>query len=143
MSDQLKLIAMDLEDLQIISSHCQDGVVKVSDLHYFTKENRFALEMNRFAWEKSAVKKTVPERRRSVLHFEQVQKVSSIGFNLSAKETVLSLLAINFEEDEAPAGTIELIFSNDISIRLKVECVEVQLADMKAAWAASSKPNHS
>lgn len=143
MSDQrLKIIAMDEEDLAIVSTHCQDGVVKVSDLHFFAKDKRFALEMNRFAWEAGKGKKAIPERRRSVMHFEQVQKVSSIGFNLSAKETVLSLLAIKFEESQAPAGTIDLLFSGDITIRLDVECIEVQLADMNAAWAASSRPNH-
>lgn len=142
MRDQLKIIALDVEDLKIISAHCQDAVLKVSDIRFSASENRMILALNRFVWEKGAGKKTVPERRRSALHFERVLKVSSQGLNLSAKETVLSLLAIKFETSLEPSGTIDLLFANDITIKLEVECIEVQLSDMLAAWEASSKPKH-
>ena len=53
MSDnRRKLIALDQEDLQVISAHCQDAVLKVGDLNYFPAESRFAIAMNRFVWEK-------------------------------------------------------------------------------------------
>lgn len=139
---RLKLIAMDAEDLQVISAHCQDAVTKTGHLKYLAGENRFVLEMNRFVWENISHKRSIPERRRSVLHFDRVQKVSSSGIDLSAQETVLSLLAMKFEETDAPGGVLELIFSGESTIRLQVECIEAQLADMQAAWAASSKPRH-
>lgn len=143
MSDQrLKIMALDNEDLQIIAAHCQDAVVKVSDIQFIGKEKRLVLQTNRFVWENKQARTSVPERRRSVLHFGQVEKVSSIGFDLSNKETILNLLTIKFEETNAPAGSIDLLFSGDITIRMDVECVEAQLADMQAAWAASSMPKH-
>ncbi|MFK7902900.1 MAG: DUF2948 family protein [Nitratireductor sp.] len=148
----LKLMALDGEDLNILSAHCQDSVLKAGDMKFFSEENRFQIEMNRFVWEKQAkksfFKKSIPERRRSVLHFEQVQSVSSAGINLNAKENVLSLLAIKFEETNSPGGTVELVFSGEtnktapIAVRLQVECIEAQLADMPGAWAASSTPKH-
>ena len=97
--------------------------------------------MNRFVWEASDKTRQF-ERRRSVLHFERVLKVSSTGFDIRRKDQVLSLLAIVFKPDDAPAGTLELVFSADAAIRLTVECVEAQLSDMAAAWETGSKPDH-
>ncbi len=134
-----KLVAMDAEDLQILSAHCQDAVLNSADLRFYKSENRFVLEMNRFKWE-AGEKQDI--RTRSVLHFEHVQKVSAQGSNLKKKDIILSLLAIVFEPDTAPSGHIDLIFSGNSTLRLHVECVEAQLADMNAAWAASSKPEH-
>ena len=37
---------------------------------------------------------------------------------------------------------IELVFAGDGAIRLDVECIEAQLADMPAAWEAQSVPKH-
>lgn len=139
---RLKLIAMDFEDLQILSAYCQDAVLKVGNLKFLTEEKRFILEMNRFVWEGADSRRSIPERRRAVMHFERVHAVSSIGIDLGAKETVLALLAVRFETRDAPQGVIELVFSGESIIRLTVECIEAQLADMKAAWGASSKPRH-
>ena len=47
----LKLVALDDEDLNIISAHTQDAVMKVADLEYLPAAKRFVLPMNRFAWE--------------------------------------------------------------------------------------------
>ncbi|TIS73354.1 MAG: DUF2948 family protein, partial [Mesorhizobium sp.] len=46
----LKLIALDDQDLSIISAHVQDAVMKVSDLEYLPAAKRFVLTMNRFVW---------------------------------------------------------------------------------------------
>ncbi len=51
----LKLIALDGEDLAIISAHLQDAVVRVGDMAFLPREHRFALLTNRFDWE-AAVK---------------------------------------------------------------------------------------
>ena len=134
-----KMMALDDEDLQIISAHCQDAVLKVGDINYFPKEKRLIVEMNRFVWEKGE-KQNI--RVRSVLHFERVENVSLKRINLKLKDNVLALLAIIYKTDDAPAGSIELVFSGDSAIRLDVECVEAQLADMNAVWEASSMPSH-
>src|SRR5436309_473980 len=39
--DQLKLIALDEKDLEIVSSHLQDAVVRVGDLAYVPSQKRF------------------------------------------------------------------------------------------------------
>lgn len=138
---QLKLLALDRDDLQVISSCCQDAVLKVGDLEYLAAQKQFALSLNRFAWEVDGVSKT-PERRKSVLHFARVNSVQVSGIDRSDKEMVLSLLAVLFEPEEEPSGAIELVFAGDGAIRLNVECIEAQLSDMPAAWEAKGRPSH-
>ena len=134
----LKLMALDTEDLQVVSSCCQDAVLKIGEMNYLAGEKRFVLTINRFVWEKNKEK----ERRRSVLHFERVNGVKVQGLNRNEPEMVTSLLAVLFEAGEAPGGEIELVFAGDGAIRLDVECIEAQLADMPAAWEAQSVPKH-
>ena len=53
-AERLKLLALDEEDLAVLSAYVQDAVLKVGDLIYLPKEQRFAVAMNRFIWEKAA-----------------------------------------------------------------------------------------
>src|SRR5881409_3680513 len=70
---QLKLIALDEQDLEIVSSHLQDAVVRVGDLAYVPSQKRFAAILNRFNWEKAAkAAKDTNERRRTALRFDRV-----------------------------------------------------------------------
>lgn len=139
---RLKLIALDAEDLAVISAHCQDAVMKTGDVNFLPAEKRFVITMNRFVWEEAEKRGKQFERRRSVLHFERVERVSALGVDRKNKERVLDLLAVTFNETAAPAGTIELAFAGGATVRLEVECVEAQLTDMAAAWEAGSRPNH-
>lgn len=141
---QLKLVALDLQDLQIVSAHAQDAVVKVAELSYSAADKRFLIGMNRFVWEKGGgLFSRHNERRQSVLHFDGVRAVKSTGFNRDKADEVLSLLAVKFEAGaDAPSGIIELTFSGDAAIRLDVDYIEARLADLGAAWEASSRPRH-
>ena len=47
----LKLLALDSEDLDVISATTQDAIVRVSEMGFAKADKRFALLMNRFAWE--------------------------------------------------------------------------------------------
>lgn len=143
--EMLKLVALDEEDLQVLSAHLQDAVLKVSDLQYLAAEKRFVLTLNRFAWEKVKPKlfrKPQYQRRRTALHFNRVTAVKGSGIDRQKPEEVLSLLAIRFIAGEAPAGTLELTFSANAAIRLDVECIEAQLTDLGAAWETSFVPRH-
>ncbi|MCF3933941.1 DUF2948 family protein [Acuticoccus sp. M5D2P5] len=141
----LKLYALDLDDLTVISAHVQDAVVKVADIRWSPTSAQFSLPMNRFAWERTSARKTRREgdqRRRSVLHFDRVRSVRATGIGPNEKDAVISILAIVFDPGEAPGGAITLVCSGDTAIRLEVECIETQLTDLGAAWSASMRPNH-
>ncbi|MER8521798.1 DUF2948 family protein [Mesorhizobium sp. M0644] len=139
----LKLVALDDQDLSIISAHVQDAVMKVSDLEYLPSVKRFVLTMNRFVWEaKSGFLRRHNERRQAVLHFDRVLGAKTSGIARDKPDEVLSLLAISFLALDKPAGIVELIFSGGGAIMLDVECVEARLADVGGAWEATSRPVH-
>jgi hypothetical protein len=135
----LKLLALDAQDLEVISATTQDAIVRVADFGFARGDKQFALLMNRFAWEEGG---KVRLRKRAALHFDRVLAVRYAGFNVNAVEGVLELLAIRFVEGDAPAGTVELDFAGGGTIRLDVECLEVRLEDLGAAWAAAQTPAH-
>jgi hypothetical protein len=141
--DRLKLLAMDDEDLAVISAHVQDAVLKVADLVNLPKERRFALGMNRFTWEKADGTRQGFERRRAALTFDRVLSVKTSRIDRRRPEAVLELLAIGFEPaGEAPAGHVMLYFAGGGAIRLEVECIEARLADLGTAWATRNRPSH-
>jgi hypothetical protein len=141
--DLLKLVALDAEDLLVVSAHVQDAVSKVSELEYLPGEKRFVVAMNRFVWENAGgIFRRHKERRRAVLHFDRVLSVKTSGIDRNRREDVLSLLALRFRPAEAPAGAIELIFAGGAAASLEVECVEARLTDLGAAWEARSLPRH-
>ena len=138
----LKLIALDPEDLEVISAHVQDAIVRVADMGYARRDRRFALLMNRFDWETGKGRRDRGLRKRAALHFDAVQSVVSSGFDPSSPEGVLELLAITFSTVDGPAGIVELSFAGGGTVRLGVECLEARLSDLGAAWAAAAKPDH-
>ncbi|KFL26218.1 hypothetical protein JP75_25580, partial [Devosia riboflavina] len=52
----LKLLALDSDDLAVISAHTQDAVVRVGDMGYAQADKRFAMLMNRYDWEEGTVR---------------------------------------------------------------------------------------
>lgn len=143
MSD-LKLIALDTEDLDVVSATTQDAIVRVGDMAFARGDRRFALMMNRFAWEHAdgRARGRPGVRKRAALHFDHVTGVRAAGFDLSAHEGVLELLSIRFTEAVAPGGHVDLVFAGGAAIRLDVEVLEARLQDLGAAWAARLKPEH-
>lgn len=135
----LKLIALDIEDLAVISAATQDAVVRVADMGYAATDRRFALLMNRYTWEEGERK---AHRKRTGLHVDCVTSVKVSGFDPQASEGCLELLAIVFEPTDAPAGIVELCFAGGGTVRLSVECLEARMQDLGAAWAARRKPEH-
>jgi hypothetical protein len=140
----LKLAALDEEDLLVLSAHVQDAILRVGDLIWSPSAHRFALAMNRFAWETvDGERRKVPyQRRRAAMHFDRVIAVKSVGIDRSLPNAILSLLAVEFTAGDAPAGEVRLLFAGGCEIRLSVECIEAQLADLGAAWQTNARPAH-
>lgn len=137
----LKLIALDTEDLEVVSAHVQDAVVRVADMGYARGDRRFALLMNRFDWS-DPQPRGKGLRKRAALHFDGVTHVAYAGFDPAAPEGVLNLLAVHFTATDAPSGVVELTFAGGGTVRLVVDYLEARFADLGAAWAASAKPQH-
>jgi hypothetical protein len=136
---KLKLAAADTEDLEILSARLQDAVVKLKNFIWLPKTRRFAAVVNRLQWETGG--KT---RVRAGLHFDGVLKVQSQKVKLGAGEAVVSILALNFKAngDEDPGGVIEIVLAGGGLLRLTVECIDAELADLTGSWAARGTPDH-
>jgi len=141
--ETLKLIALDEEDLAVLSSLLQDAVLRVADMSYLPKQRRFAAALNRFDWEKAAKDSGKDyRRRRTGLRFDRVFNAKLKNLKPRAGDRVLSLLAISFTPKESPGGTLTLTFSGDASIQLEVECIEAELKDLGPEWRTRSMPAH-
>jgi hypothetical protein len=137
----LKLLALDTEDLDVVSATTQDAVVRVADMGYAQADHRFALLMNRYAWEQGVGGKK-GQRKRAGLHFDRVNSVKVAGIDTHARDGVLDLLDIRFTQTDAPSGIVELRFAGGGTVRLVVEVLEARMEDLGAAWAAKARPEH-
>ena len=93
MVEELKLKAFDEDGLTIISSLCQDSIIKENEYDYDEKSKRFAILMNRFCHE--AIDK---QRIRTAIHFDYVENLKTKNINKDDKDETLVLLAIKFDE---------------------------------------------
>jgi hypothetical protein len=138
-TDELKLIALDADDLAVVSAHVQDSVAKLADMAFLKEHKRFAMLLNRFDW---TGKEGAAERRRAAIRFERVLGARTRGLDLSDRDAVVNLLAVEFEESNPPGGAVTLYFSGDAAIRLEVECLEAELTDLGPRWSARARPRH-
>ena len=137
MDGELKLKAFDEDDLIIISSLCQDSIIKEHEYGYDEKSKRFAILMNRFCHESND-----QQRIRTAIHFDYVENLKTKNINKDDKDETLVLLAIKFDETKKPSGSITLEFSGNKAINLLVENIEVFLTDIGDPWVTNKKPDH-
>jgi Protein of unknown function (DUF2948) len=151
----LKLIALDAEDLSVVSAHLQDAVLRVGDMTYLPSEKRFAALANRFDWDKALASTKQPakprrsstglERRRTGLRIERVLSAKVSGIDLKDRRATFALLTVSFSpsgDPESPDGDVTLTFSGGAAIRLKVECLEFEMKDLGAVWSTKTTPAH-
>jgi hypothetical protein len=129
---QLKLIALDADDLAVISAHVLDARVQTADIIWRQAEKRLVVGMNRLDCEQTPAGTTTQRSLVSALRFDRVLSCKSRNIDLEAPETALELLGIEFHPGEAPGGSAVLMFSQGGALRLDVECLECELADLGA-----------
>jgi hypothetical protein len=140
--EHLRLIALDTDDLAVISAHLQDALVTVENLAYLPQQKRFAAVLDRFDWPRALSEPDAKdlERKPSALRLERVLGAGLTGIDLAAKSTVLSLLAMQFSPKAAgdPEGYVTLMFAGGAGIRLHVECIEAELRDLLAGQSEAT-----
>lgn len=134
----LNVGAFDEEDLRILSALAQDAVFPASEMRWDRAARRFALLLNRVRWEDEGRQRHAPERVQAVLVFEGVTAVASQGVPKGDKDTILSLLCIDFTPADPPSGQILLTLAGDGAIRLSAEMIEATLRDVTRPYVAPS-----
>ncbi|MBI5318534.1 DUF2948 family protein [Bradyrhizobium sp.] len=126
----LKLIALDADDLAVISAHVQDARVQASDIVWRQGEKRLVVGLNRLDWEQALAGEAAPQRLIAALRFDRVLACKSRNIDPASGETLLELVGIEFCPGEAPGGSALLLFSHGGALRLDVECLECELTDL-------------
>jgi len=140
--ESLRFVALDTEDLDVVSTHLQDAEVRVADVILRPQEQRLVLGLDRFDWCAASSSNPTLRRCRSALRFERVRACKCRQVDPARKDAVLNLLAIEFDQSDPPGGTVMLTFSGGATLRLEVECLEVELADIGPTWATAAVPAH-
>jgi|SRR5262245_50142340 Protein of unknown function (DUF2948) len=141
--EPMKFVALDRDDLEVVSTHLQDALVKVCDVVWRPQEKRLVVALSRFDWPAAESRDPELRRCRSALRFERVNSCKCKSVNPHGKDAVLNLLAVEFSESDPPGGVVTLIFSGGGALRLEVECLECELADLGPSWPAEARPVHS
>jgi Protein of unknown function (DUF2948) len=138
----LRLMAQSADDVPVLSALLQDAVFPIGEMRWDRKRRRFALMVNRFRWEDRDAAEAARrgyERVQSVLVVEGVLSVQTQGIDRGDKDTVLSVLALDYAD-----GRLTLTLAGDGAIALRVEDVDVSLQDVTRPYLATSGkvPSH-
>ena len=127
---ELKLMALDADDLAVISAHVQDARVRAADIIWRQGEKRLVIGMSRLDWEQTLCGETTQRRLIAALRFDRVLSCKSRNIDPASPEALLELVGIEFCPGEAPGGCALLLFSHGGALRLDVECLECELTDL-------------
>src|SRR5258708_11351896 len=140
--EPVKFVALDRDDVEVVSAHLQDALVKVADVMWRPQERRLVVALSRFDWLSAEGTKPELRRCRAALRFERVKCCKCRNVNPAGKDAVLNLLAVEFCETDAPAGIVNLIFSGGRTLRLHVRCLVAQAGGLWPSCPAARRPRH-
>lgn len=127
----LKLLALDSEDLTIISAYSQKAVLTLNDIDWNPEQARLILAIKRLRWEEK--QEGLPILNcQSVLHFDRVAGFSASGIDRKDKSRKYTIIAIYFlpHRHKDIYGDIIMHFEDKTALRLTVECIEARLLDI-------------
>src|SRR5262249_34012001 len=104
--EPVKFVALDRDDLEVVSTHLQDALVKVADVMRRPHETRVVIARSRFDWLPAEGTRPDLSRCRGPLRFERVKCCKCRTVNPAGKDAVLNLLAVEFSETDPPAGVV-------------------------------------
>jgi len=134
----LRLKAIDIADLSVISTMVQDAVASIGDIAFLPDEGSFVMALNRFCWENRNSAEQSGERIHAGLRFDTVKRVTYRGIDRKDRGLYLELLTIACDE-----GTVVLHFAGGAAIRLEVEKLVCALSDLDEPWPTLWTPAHS
>ncbi len=130
MTGQRKRIALDADDRAVISAQVQDAAVHAAEIILLQSEKRLVVGMSRIVWDQTISGEAAPRRLIAALRLDRVLACKSRDIDLEAPAAALELLGIEFYPAEAPGGSVVLMFADGGALRLDVECLECELADL-------------
>ena len=120
-----KILARDLNGLNIISTYCEDSITSVSEIKYLEKNKIFLLSLSRKSLKDNKKSDTI-----SVCKFEFIDNVLSKNIDQKDSKFKLKLMGIDLIKIDNQYE-INLLFSDNRFITLYSEIIEVTLEDLK------------
>ena len=133
---KIHLYGSDIEDYEVLSSLIQDAVIPTSEMKFDKVDQQFFLVCSRFSWE-SRLQNKGNKRIVSGICFDNVIEVKKKNFPSFNSENILNFLTLKKER-----GFIELIFSNNILIKLVGSNISFRIDDLNKEWPTIFSPNH-
>ena len=138
----LKLLALNDDDLKVLSAHLQDSVVLVKDIIFLKKSRTFLMMVNRFMWEDIELGIFRENKRiRCAVKFENVLEVKSRNISQKKKDKILELLSIDSEVKNNKKELL-ITFAGNNEIILIVEEINILLDDVGLSWKVKHVPKH-
>ena len=119
-----KIIARDLEGLNLISACCHNAKIKIENIKYLKNNHIVLVLLDRPKNEKSNNNQYV----KGICKFEFIDNVKSKNISQENQDLLLNLVTIEVYKKEKNFE-ISLIFSNNRYITLSTEVIEVTLED--------------
>ena len=119
-----KILARDINGLNIISLHIHKAIIKISEIKYLKENKIFIISMKR-----NSIKEK-NKKVQSVCKFEFIDEAKSKKINQLYTDKELEILAINVTKN-IDNYNFNLLFSNNGLITLSSETIEVTLEDLK------------
>lgn len=145
---RLKLRAASAEDVEILSALLQDAIVPGEDMTHDRTGRRFVMVANRFCWDqppmpgmKSDAGAPVYERRLCGIQIHGVDRVQAAGMPPSRRGMLFNLLAIT-ATGSAGATQVDLLFSDNVSLRFDVENLLILAEDLGDGHPTTNLPSH-
>ena len=133
---KIHLYGSDIEDYEVLSSLIQDAAIPTSEMKFDKVEKQFFLVCSRFSWE-SRLQNKGNKRIVSGICFDNVIEVKKKNFPSFNSENILNFLTL-----KKVTGFIELVFSNNILIKLVGDNISFRIDDLNKEWPTIFSPNH-
>ena len=133
---KIHLYGSDVEDYEVLSSLIQDAAIPTSEMKFDKIEKKFFLVCSRFSWE-SKLQNKGNKRIVTGICFDNVIKVKKKNFPSFDSENILNFLTL-----KKVSSFIELIFSNNILIKLVGSNISFRIDDLNKEWPTIFSPNH-
>ena len=133
---KIHLYGSDIEDYEVLSSLIQDAAFPTSEMKFDKVERQFFLVCSRFSWE-SKLQNKGNKRIVTGICFDNVIKVKKKNFPSFDSENILNFLTL-----KKVSSFIELIFSNNILIKLVGNNISFRIDDLNKEWPTIFSPNH-
>ena len=133
---KIHLYGSDIEDYEVLSSLIQDAVIPTSEMKFDKLEKQFFIVCSRFSWENRLQNKG-NKRIVSGICFDNVIEVKKKNFPSFNSENILNFLTL-----KKVTGFIELIFSNNVLIKLEGNNISFRIDDLNKEWPTIFSPSH-